>query len=99
MLLVWNVNVHLGAVHKVHHAIFGQFSILLPLSDFVTHPGTPKSTSHISDLPILVGLISSVVSTGPNSLYRASLALRWLSDLHITLHWLPDVVMPIVWLP
>src|SRR6218665_1668575 len=33
--------------------------ILTPplLSHFVTHPGTPKSTSHISDPTILVGLI------------------------------------------
>src|SRR6218665_2201752 len=38
-----------GAVHKVRHAIFGQFRP--PLSHFVTHPGTPKSTSHISDPP------------------------------------------------
>jgi len=29
-----------------------------PVSHFVTHPGTPKSTSHISDPPpILVGLV------------------------------------------
>src|SRR6218665_1564448 len=28
----------------------------LPLSHFVTHPTTPKSTSHISDPPSLVGL-------------------------------------------
>src|SRR6218665_3171160 len=30
----------LGAVHKVGHAIFGQF--LPPLSHFVTHPWTPR---------------------------------------------------------
>ena len=40
-----------GAVHKVRHAILGQFLPPLPLSHFVTHPGTPKSTSHISDPP------------------------------------------------
>src|SRR6218665_1145698 len=40
-----------GAVHKVRHAIFGQF--LPPVSHYVTHPGTsPESTSHISDPPI-----------------------------------------------
>src|SRR6218665_1999963 len=32
----------LGAVHKVRHAIFGQFLPPLPLSHFVTHPGTPR---------------------------------------------------------
>ena len=49
---------HLGAVHKVRHAIFGQF-LPLPLSQFVTHPGTPpESTSHISDPPrFLEGLV------------------------------------------
>src|SRR6218665_1944914 len=32
-----------GAVHKVRHAIFGQFLPLSsPLSHFVTHPGTPR---------------------------------------------------------
>src|SRR6218665_1799564 len=31
----------LGAVHKVHRAIFGQFVPPLLLSHFVTHPGTP----------------------------------------------------------
>src|SRR6218665_3501860 len=41
-----------GAVHKVRHAIFGQFLPPSPLSHFLTHPGTPKSTSHISDPPI-----------------------------------------------
>src|SRR6218665_1226095 len=42
-----------GAVHKVRHAIFGQF-YPPPLSHFVTHPGTttPESTSHISAPPI-----------------------------------------------
>src|SRR6218665_1854895 len=29
----------------------------LPLLHFVTHPGTPQSTSYISDPPILVGLV------------------------------------------
>src|SRR6218665_2139609 len=29
----------------------------LPLSHFVTHPGTPKSTSHISDPLFLVSLV------------------------------------------
>jgi len=39
------------AIHKVRHAILDQLWPL-PLSRFVTHLGTPKSTSHISDPPI-----------------------------------------------
>ena len=39
----------IGAVHKVRHAIFGQFWPPFHLSHFVTHTGTPKSTSIISD--------------------------------------------------
>src|SRR6218665_481560 len=42
----------LGAVHKVRHAIFGQF--LPPHSPCHTSshiPGPPESTSHISDPP------------------------------------------------
>jgi len=39
------------AVHKVRHAIFGQF--LPPLCHTLLHiPGPPVSTSHISDPPI-----------------------------------------------
>src|SRR6218665_1155120 len=33
---------------------------LLPLSHFVTHTGTPKSTSHISDPPFLVDLVQKI---------------------------------------
>src|SRR6218665_399979 len=33
--------VKLRAVHKVRHAIFGQFRPPYPLSHFVAHPGTP----------------------------------------------------------
>src|SRR6218665_802187 len=40
-----------GAVHKVRHAIFGQF-YPLPLSHFVTHPGTtPPKVRHTSRTP------------------------------------------------
>src|SRR6218665_2996827 len=37
----------------------------LPLSHFVTHPGTPKSTSHISDPPFLVGLVQNAQTKAP----------------------------------
>src|SRR6218665_1789087 len=37
-----NVEILKGAVHKVRHAILGQFLPPLPLSHFVTHPGTPR---------------------------------------------------------
>src|SRR6218665_484725 len=37
---------------------------------FVTHPGTPKSTSHISDPPFLVGLVEK---PDTNPLYKFSL--------------------------
>src|SRR6218665_892079 len=42
---------------------------------------------------------SSGYSNNSVSLYCASLALHWLSALHIALRWLPDLIMPIVWLP
>src|SRR6218665_3442745 len=35
------IEVRLWAAHKVYHAIFGNFDPL-PLSHFVTQPGTPK---------------------------------------------------------
>src|SRR6218665_410938 len=40
-----------GAVHKVRHAIFGQFVPPSPLSHFVTHPGTPPKVRHTSRTP------------------------------------------------
>src|SRR6218665_106014 len=37
--------------------LFLNNSYPLPLSHFVTHPGTPKSMSHISDPPFLLCLV------------------------------------------
>src|SRR6218665_436155 len=37
----------------------------LPLSHFVTHPGTPESTSHILDPPFLVGLVQKNRTKAP----------------------------------
>src|SRR6218665_1578601 len=46
-----------GAVHKVRHAIFGQFRPL-SLCHTLSHiPGPPKITSHISNPRFLVGLV------------------------------------------
>src|SRR6218665_3964130 len=48
---------HQGAVHKVRHAIFGQF-LPPPLSHFVTHPGTlQKYVTHLGPPRFLVGLV------------------------------------------
>src|SRR6218665_125150 len=61
-----------GAVHKVRHAIFGQFFPPLPLSHFVTHPGTPPKVRHTSrTLPIF----SRPSTTKPDKspLYKFSL--------------------------
>ena len=52
---IWQTNK--GAVHKVRHAIFGQFwppSLCHSLSHI---PGPPQSTSHISDPRFIVGLL------------------------------------------
>src|SRR6218665_3744942 len=43
----------------------------LPVSHFATHPGTPKSTSHISDPQFLVGLVQENPDKSP--LYKFSL--------------------------
>src|SRR6218665_1332036 len=43
--------------------------------------------------------VSSVVSKRTVSLYRASLALHWLSALHITMCWLPALNIALRWLP
>src|SRR6218665_3825178 len=44
----------LGAVHKVRHAIFGQFLPPPPCHTSSHIPGPPESTSHISDPPISI---------------------------------------------
>src|SRR6218665_2844554 len=88
---------HLGTVHKVRHAIFGQF--LPPLSHFVTHPGTPpESTSHISDpLRFLVGLVkksqTKVPCTNSISIVREGFAeLVFVRSPWVTIHLLQQKV-------
>jgi len=49
-----------GAVHKVRHAIFGQFWPPPPVTLCHTSRDLPKSTSHISEPPFLVGLVQKV---------------------------------------
>ena len=54
-----------GAVHKVRHAIFGQFSPSL-LSHFVTHPGTPrKYVTHLGTPRFLEGLVQKSRTKAP----------------------------------
>ena len=45
----------------------------LPLSHFVTHPGTPQRTSHISDPPFLIFSRPSTKNSDKNPLYKFSL--------------------------
>src|SRR6218665_2412710 len=49
----------IGAVHKVRHAIFGQFVPLSPCHTSSHIPGPPESTSHISDPRFLKGLVQN----------------------------------------
>ena len=54
----------IGAVHKVCHAIFGQF--LPPPSVTLCHTSRdPQSTSHISDPRFLVGLVQKTRTKAP----------------------------------
>src|SRR6218665_3697649 len=55
-----------GAVHKVRHAIFGQFLPPPPVTLCHTSRDTPESTSHISDPPrFLVGLVQKTQTKAP----------------------------------
>src|SRR6218665_3950441 len=47
----------------------------LPISHFVTHPGPPKSTSHISDPPIFSR--PSTKNPDKSHLYKFSLNCSW----------------------
>src|SRR6218665_2537547 len=56
---------HIGAVHKVRHAIFGKFSPP-PLSHFHTSREPPKSTSQIPGTPrFLEGLVQKTRTKAP----------------------------------
>src|SRR6218665_1980202 len=48
-----------------------------PLSHFVTHPGTPKSTSHISDPPIFSRPSRPIKNPDKSPLYKFSLNCSW----------------------
>src|SRR6218665_175019 len=64
----------LGAVHKVCYAIFANF-YPLPLSHFVTHPGTPqKYVTHLGPPRFLVGLVQK---PRQRPLYKFSLNCSW----------------------
>jgi len=66
IVIVGNVNSHLGTVHKVHHAIFGQFWPRPPVTLFHTSSGPPKSSlRHTSRTPILVGLVQKAWTKPP----------------------------------
>src|SRR6218665_3167505 len=56
----------IGAVHKVRHAILANF-YPLPLSHFVTHPGTPSpKVRHTSRTPrFLEGLVQKTRTKAP----------------------------------
>src|SRR6218665_2848719 len=56
-----------GAVHKVRHAIFGQFFTRpSSLSHFVTHPGTPrKYVTHLGPPRFLEGLVQKTQTKAP----------------------------------
>src|SRR6218665_1340834 len=58
-----------GTVHKVRHAIFGQFFPPSPLSHFVTHLGTPnKKLRHTPRTPspqFLVGVVQKTRTKAP----------------------------------
>ena len=59
---------HYGAVHKVRHAILGQFFTYPLLCHFVTHPGTPQKVRHTSRTPhtdFLVGLVHKIRTNAP----------------------------------
>src|SRR6218665_2655659 len=53
------------AVHKVHHAIFGQFDFLCHTLSHISGPPPKKSTSHISDLPNFNSLVQKTLTKSP----------------------------------
>src|SRR6218665_1354142 len=67
----------LGAVHKVRHAIFGQFLPSSPCHTSSHIPGTPESTSPISDPPFLEGLVQKTRTKAPSYKFRVPYILRF----------------------
>ena len=68
-----------GDVHKVRHAIFGQFWPPSLLSHFATHPGTPQKVRHTSGTPrFLVGL--KIPDKSPLYKFYLNCSRRFLSE-------------------
>src|SRR6218665_1018511 len=55
----WELSL-IWSVHKVRHAIFGQFQSPSPCHTSSHIPRPPNSTSHISDPRFLVGLVQKI---------------------------------------
>src|SRR6218665_1281277 len=60
----WELSL-IWAVHKVRHAIFGQFQSPSPCHTSSHIPRPPNSTSHISDPRFLVGLVQKIRTKAP----------------------------------
>src|SRR6218665_2628003 len=71
-----------GAVHKVRHAIFGQFLPPLPLSHFVTHPGTPrKYVTHLGTPRFLENLVQKTWTKAPLYKFCLNCSQGFLSEV------------------
>src|SRR6218665_2898504 len=71
----------LGAVHKVRHAIFGQFCPPPTVTLCHTSRDPLKSTSHISDPPFLVGLVKKIPDKSPLYKFSLNYSQRFLSGM------------------
>src|SRR6218665_2884121 len=60
----WELSL-IWSVHKVRHAIFGQFQSPSPCHTSSHIPRPPNSTSHISDPRFLVGLVQKIRTKAP----------------------------------
>src|SRR6218665_349447 len=71
-MIVIYLKLYYGAVHKVRHAIFGQFCPPLPLSHSVIHPEAPqKYVTHLEPPRFLV--VPSTKNPDKSPLYKISL--------------------------
>src|SRR6218665_1694513 len=71
-------DLHLGAVHKVRHAMFGQFAPLLPVTLCHTSRDPPK-VRHTSRTPIFSRPSTKIPDKSPLYKFYLNCSLRFLS--------------------
>src|SRR6218665_2988117 len=83
-----------GAVHKVRHAIFGQFWPPPPCHTLSHIPGPPDTTSHISHPPLFIMPSTKIPDKSPLYKFYFNCSLRFLSGGFVRVGFCPFPLLP-----